>query len=89
MPLVSLIVPVFNVEAYLHRCIESMLNQAYSNFELILIDDGSSDKCSYICDEYAQKDIRIRVIHKCNGGQSSARNAGLEICRGEYIYFCD
>lgn len=89
MPLVSIIVPVYNVEAYLYRCIENILNQTYSDFELILVDDGSPDKCSQICDEYAQKDSRIKVIHKRNGGQSSARNTGLEICRGEYIYFCD
>ena len=87
--MISVIVPVYGVEKYLHRCIESILCQTYSNFELILVDDGSPDNCPKICDEYARKDSRIKVIHKKNGGQSSARNAGLDICRGEYIYFCD
>lgn len=89
MPLVSVIVPVYKVEKYLHRCIDSILCQTYPEFELILVDDGSPDRCPQICDEYASKDKRIRVVHKSNGGQSSARNAGLDICKGDYIYFCD
>ena len=89
MPKVSLIVPVYKVEPYLHRCVDSILNQTFRDFELILVDDGSPDNCGAICDEYAEKDDRIQVIHKTNGGLSSARNAGLDIARGRYIMFCD
>ncbi|MEE1502714.1 MAG: glycosyltransferase family 2 protein [Acutalibacteraceae bacterium] len=78
MPLISVIVPVYKVEPYLSRCINSILTQSYTDFELILIDDGSPDNCGKICDEYAQKDNRIQVIHKENGGLSSARNAGID-----------
>ena len=86
---VSIIVPVFKVEAYLAKCIESIRNQTYGNFELILVDDGSPDGCPQICDDYAEVDDRIRVIHKNNRGLSSARNAGLDICRGDFICFID
>lgn len=90
-PLVTIIVPVYNVEKYLKKCVDSILNQTYKNIEVILIDDGSSasDKSPIICDEYAKKDKRIKVIHKINGGLSSARNAGLDIAKGDYIYFVD
>lgn len=77
MPKVSIIVPVYNVEAYLHRCIDSILAQTFTDWELLLIDDGSPDRSGEICDEYALKDKRIRVFHKKNGGVSSARNFGL------------
>ncbi|MBR5438689.1 MAG: glycosyltransferase family 2 protein [Clostridia bacterium] len=87
--LISVIVPVYNVQKYLPRCIESVLNQTYKNFELILVDDGSPDNCGAICDEYAKKDDRIKVIHKQNGGVSSARNAGIKIAQGEFINFID
>lgn len=88
MPFISIIVPVYKVEPYLRQCIESIINQE-GDFELILIDDGSPDKCPEICDEYAQKDKRIHVIHKTNGGVSSARNAGLDIAQGEWVWFVD
>ena len=87
--LVSVIVPIYNVEKYLEKCIESIVNQTYKNLEIILVDDGSPDNCPAICDEWAQKDSRIKVIHKKNGGLSSARNAGLEVSNGEYISFVD
>lgn len=85
----SIIVPIYKVEKYLPRCVESLLGQTDGDFELILVDDGSPDCCGAICDEYAAKDSRIFVIHKGNGGLSDARNAGLEIARGEYIAFVD
>ncbi len=87
--LISVIVPVYNVEKYLPRCIESILRQTYPYFELILVNDGSPDKSGKICDKYAKKDERIKVIHKENGGVSSARNAGLDCACGEYISFID
>lgn len=87
-PFISIIVPVYKVEPYLKQCIESIINQK-GNFELILIDDGSPDKCPEICDEYAQKDKRIKVIHKQNRGVSSARNAGLDVAKGEWVWFVD
>lgn len=86
---ISIIVPIYNVEEYLRKCIESALCQTYADFELILVDDGSPDNCGAICDEYAAKDERIRVIHKENGGLSDARNAGLDIAEGKYIFFLD
>lgn len=86
---ISIIVPIYNVEQYLHRCVDSILAQDYANIELILIDDGSPDNCGVICDEYAQLDSRIKVVHKKNGGLSDARNAGLAIASGEFIAFID
>lgn len=88
-PKISIIVPVYQVEPYIRRCIDSILSQTFKDFELILVDDGSPDKCGEICDEYALKDSRIKVIHKKNGGLSSARNAGLDIAQGDYIGFVD
>lgn len=88
-PLISVIVPVYNVENYLHKCVDSILAQTLNDFELILVDDGSLDNCGDICDEYAKKDWRVRVIHKPNGGVSSARNAGIEFARGEWLCFVD
>jgi glycosyltransferase involved in cell wall biosynthesis len=87
--LISVIVPIFNVEKYLVRCILSISNQTYKNLEIILVDDGSQDNCSAICDFYAKSDLRIKVIHKINGGLSSARNAGLDIATGKYVSFVD
>lgn len=87
--LLSVIVPVYNVEQYLTRCIDSILQQSYRNLELILVDDGASDSSGAICDQYAQKDSRVNVIHKENGGLSSARNAGLDAAKGEFISFVD
>ena len=87
---VSIIIPVYNVERYLHRCVDSVLNQTYKDIEVILVDDGSPDGCPAICDEYAHKDKRVTVIHKLNGGQSSARNAALDsVLEGDYITFLD
>lgn len=85
----SIIVPVYNVASYLPRCVDSILAQTLTDFELILVDDGSTDESGNICDEYAQKDGRVIVIHKDNGGQSSARNTGLDIAQGEYVGFVD
>ena len=89
MPKVSVIVPVYKTEKYLTRCVESILAQTCTDLELLLIDDGSPDRCPQLCDEFAAKDSRIRVIHKVNGGVSSARNAGLDVAKGEYIAFVD
>lgn len=86
---ISVIVPVYNVEQYLRRAIESVLRQTYQDLEIILVDDGSPDACGNICDEYKELDSRIIVIHKANGGLSSARNAGLDIATGDYIAFLD
>lgn len=88
-PLISVIVPVYNVAAYLSRCVESIRAQSYENLEILLVDDGSNDDSGRICEEYAEKDARIRVIHKENGGLSSARNAGLDVSSGQYIGFVD
>lgn len=88
-PLITVIVPVYNVEAYLDECVQSILNQSYKNLDIILVDDGSKDGSPSMCDSWSQKDQRIRVIHKKNGGLSSARNAGLEIVKGDYISFVD
>ena len=87
--LISVIVPVYNVEKFLVKCVDSILAQTYTNLEIILVDDGSPDNCPAICDELAKKDNRIKVVHKENGGLSSARNAGLDIAKGEYIGFVD
>lgn len=87
--LVSVIIPVYKVEQYLDKCVKSIVQQTYTNLEIILVDDGSPDNCPQICDVWAEKDNRIRVIHKKNGGLSDARNAGLDICTGTYIVFVD
>lgn len=89
MPEISIIVPVYKVELYLRRCIDSILAQTFTDYELILVDDGSPDNCPAICDEYAQKDSRVVVIHMENGGVSAARNSGLDIASGKYVMFCD
>lgn len=88
-PLISVIVPVYRVEKYLRKCVDSILAQDYKNLEILLVDDGSPDNCPLICDEYAQKDSRIKVIHKSNGGLSDARNMGLDCMHGEYVAFVD
>ena len=86
---ISVIVPIYKVEKYLVRCVDSIINQTYKNLEIILVDDGSPDNCGAMCDEYAKQDERIKVIHKENGGLSSARNAGLDAATGDYIAFVD
>ena len=88
-PLLSIIVPVYDVERYLQKCIDSILAQTFTDFELILVDDGSPDNCPALCDAAAAKDARIRVLHQKNGGLSAARNAGLDVARGEWIGFVD
>ncbi|HHW37926.1 MAG TPA: glycosyltransferase [Bacillales bacterium] len=88
-PKISIIVPVYKVEPYIHKCVDSILGQTFTDFEVILVDDGSPDNCGEICDEYAQKDSRVKVIHKENGGLSDARNAGIDRARGDYIGFVD
>lgn len=88
-PIISIITPVYNVEKYLNRCVESIVNQTFHSFELILIDDGSKDKSSLLCDEWAQKDSRIIVVHQKNAGAGAARNHGLQIAKGDYIGFVD
>lgn len=87
--LISIIIPVYNVEKYLKDCLESVIMQTYPNLEIILVDDGATDNCPQICDEYAKKDKRIKVIHRENAGLSSARNSGIDIAKGEYIMFVD
>lgn len=87
--LISIIVPVYKTEIYLHKCLNSIVNQTYKNLEIILVDDGSPDNCGKICDEYAAQDLRIKVIHQNNEGLSAARNAGLKIAAGDYIGFVD
>ena len=87
--LISIIIPVYKVEKYLEKCIESVLKQTYKNLQIILVDDGSPDSCGKICDEYAKKDVRIEVIHKENGGLSDARNVGISKAKGKYIGFVD
>ena len=89
IPKVSVIVPIYQVEAYLNKCIDSIINQTYQNLEIILVDDGSPDDCGKICDKYANSDKRIRVIHQANKGLSAARNIGLDVATGEYIVFVD
>lgn len=89
MPKVSIIVPVYKAEGYLHRCVDSILAQTFTDWELLLIDDGSPDRSGEICDEYAQKDSRVRVIHKENGGVSSARQRGQDEACGEYTIHVD
>lgn len=87
--MISIVIPVYNVEKYLAECVDSVLGQTYQDYEIILVDDGATDSSGAMCDEYAQKDARIRVIHQPNGGLSAARNAGLSAASGEYIYFLD
>ena len=87
--MISIIVPVYNVEKYIKRCVDSVISQSYLDWELVLVDDGSTDDSGKICEEYAKKDSRIRCFHKSNGGQASARNLGLENANGEYISFLD
>ena len=89
MELISVIVPVYKVEQYLNRCVDSILSQTYKNLEIILVDDGSPDGCPLICDELSEKYENIKVIHKANGGLSSARNVGMDVCKGRYISFID
>ena len=89
MSKISVIVPVYNVEKYLPKCIESIINQTYKDLEIILVDDGSTDSSGNICDMFGQKDSRIKIVHKENGGLSDARNTGLDVCTGEYIGFVD
>ena len=89
LPLISVIVPVYKVEAYLDKCITSIVNQTYTNLEIILVDDGSPDSCPAMCDAWAAKDSRIRVIHKENGGSAQARNVALDVANGAYIAFAD
>ena len=88
-PLVSIVVPVYNVERFINKCVESIVGQTYSNLEIILVDDGSPDNCPAICDEWAKKDSRIKVIHKENQGLGMARNSGIEVATGKYITFID
>lgn len=88
-PLISVIVPIYNIKAYLDRCVESLLGQSYKDLEIFLVDDGSTDGCGKVCDRYAAQDPRITVIHKKNGGLSDARNAALDAAQGEYYAFVD
>ena len=85
--LLSVIVPIYNVEAYLSRCLDSIINQTYRNLEIICVDDGSTDQSGAMADEYAKKDRRIKVIHKENGGAPSARNVAIDLAKGKYLYF--
>lgn len=89
MPEISVIVPVYKVEKYIHKCVDSILHQTFSDMEVILVDDGTPDKCGEICDDYAKKDSRVTVVHKENGGLSDARNAGMPLAKGNYIIFID
>ena len=88
-PVISIIIPVYNVEKYIRRCLNSVLAQTYKDYEIILVDDGSSDKSSVICDEYAEIESNIQVIHKDNQGPSHTRNVGIENAKGQYVYFLD
>ena len=89
MELISIIVPAYNVEKYIGKCVDSILRQNYTNFELLLIDDGSTDSTAFLCDTYAQRDSRVKCFHKTNGGLSDARNYGLERMTGKYVTFID
>ena len=86
-PLVSVIIPIYKVENYLHDCVISVVNQTYKNLEIILVNDGSPDNCGCICDAFAASDDRIKVIHKTNGGLSDARNSGLSVATGDFFFF--
>lgn len=88
-PLITVVVPIYNVELYLKQCIDSILNQSYNNLEIILVDDGSTDSCPYICDMYAEKDARVKTLHKENGGLVSARKAGVGLATGKYVAYVD
>lgn len=85
----SMIVPVYNVEAYLNRCVDSLINQTYTDIEIILVDDGSTDNCPKICDDYAKKDARVKVMHQKNRGLSDARNKGVKVASSDYVWFVD
>ena len=87
--LITIIIPVYNIEKYLRKCIESVIEQTYKNIEIILVDDGSMDNSGEICDQYKEKDSRILVIHKRNGGLSDARNSAIDIAKGKYLFFLD
>ena len=87
--LISIVIPIYNVEKYIEKCLDSVIKQTYKNIEIILVDDGSPDNCGKICDSYANNDKRIQVIHKENGGLSDARNVGIERANGKYITFVD
>lgn len=87
--LFSIVVPIYKVEKYLERCVDSLMNQTFTDIEIILVDDGSPDKCPKMCDDFSKKDNRIKVIHKVNGGLSDARNAGIRVAKGQYIIFVD
>lgn len=89
MELVSVVVPVYKVEQYLERCVKSICEQTYQELEIILVNDGSPDRCGEMCEELAQKDNRIQVLHKQNGGLSDARNAGVKLATGKYLLFVD
>lgn len=89
LPLITVVVPIYKVEQYLAECVDSILNQTYTNLEIYLVDDGSPDRCGEICNEYAKKDSRIRVIHQENKGLSGARNSAIDVFKGEYITFVD
>ena len=88
-PLISVVIPIYGVEKYLKRAVDSVLHQTYTNLDIILVDDGSKDGCPAICDAYAAREARVRVIHKENGGLSDARNAGIAVAGGDYIAFLD
>ena len=88
-PIVTVIIPVYNVEKFLDRCVQSVVNQTYKNLEIILVDDGSPDNCPAMCDEWSRKDSRIKVVHKRNAGLGMARNTGIENANGKYIFFFD
>ena len=87
--LISIVLPIYNVENYIEKCMESVLNQTYKNIEIILVDGGSPDNCPIICDQYVKEDNRVKVVHKENGGLSDARNAGIKVANGDYITFID
>lgn len=89
MALISVVIPVYNVEKYLRECVDSVLAQTYRNFEIVLVDDGSPDNSGSICDDYASKHQNIKVVHKCNEGLGLARNSGMEVCHGKYVFFLD